>query len=68
MKKNTANTTTITTHTTTTITAVSTTIITITALIMKGIVVILIMKNMKVVAATGITSNIGVARGKLACL
>lgn len=66
MKNNTAGITTTTiTHTTTTITAVSTTI-TITALIMKNVVVALatvIIK--KKVAATGITSNIGVARGSL---
>ncbi|GAA8682600.1 hypothetical protein Kyoto142A_14410 [Helicobacter pylori] len=53
MKNNTAGTITITTtHTTTTTMAVNTTI-TITALIMKKVV------------ATGITSNIGVARGNL---
>lgn len=53
MKNNTAGTTTITTtHTTTTIMAENTTITT-TALIMKKVV------------ATGITSNIGVARGNL---
>ncbi|RVY51849.1 hypothetical protein ECC35_07225 [Helicobacter pylori] len=66
MKNNTAGITTITTtHTTTTIMAVNTTI-TITALIMKKVVavlaIVIIKKN---VAATGITSNIGVARGNL---
>ncbi|OOC20472.1 hypothetical protein BZK18_07740 [Helicobacter pylori] len=66
MKNNTVGiTTTITTHTTTTIMAVNTTI-TITALIMKKVVVALaIVIIKKRVAATGITSNIGVARGNL---
>nr|WP_033746139.1 hypothetical protein [Helicobacter pylori] len=66
MKNNTAGTTTITiTHTTTTITAVNTTI-TITALITKKVVVALVTVIIKKkVAATGITSNIGVARGNL---
>ncbi len=66
MKNNTAVTTTITiTHTTTIITAVNTTI-TITALIMKKVVAALaIVIIKKKVAATDITSNIGVARGNL---
>ncbi|GAA8584943.1 hypothetical protein KYTH42_15250 [Helicobacter pylori] len=66
MKNNTAVNTTITiTHITTTITAVNTTI-TITALIMKKVVAALaIVIIKKKVAATGITSNIGVARGNL---
>ncbi len=66
MKNNTADITTITTtHTTITITAVNTTITT-TALIMKNVVaalaIVIIKKNF---VATGITSNIGVARGNL---
>ncbi len=66
MKNNTADTTTITTtHTTTTIMAVNTTITT-TALIMKKVVAALaIVIIKKKVVATGITSNIGVARGNL---
>ncbi|AEN15970.1 hypothetical protein HPPN120_06945 [Helicobacter pylori Puno120] len=67
MKNNTAGTTTtIITHTTTTIMAVNTTITTTTALIMKKVVAALaIVIIKKRVAATGITSNIGVARGNL---
>ncbi|GHR56132.1 hypothetical protein JP0100_14000 [Helicobacter pylori] len=65
MKNNTADTITI-THTTITIMAVNTTITT-TALIMKKVVAALaIVIIKKKVVATGITSNIGVARGNLA--
>ncbi|GAA9320056.1 hypothetical protein TH0351_14380 [Helicobacter pylori] len=65
MKNNTADTTITITHTTTTTMAVNTTITT-TALIMKRVIVALaIVIIKKKVAATGITSNIGVARGNL---
>lgn len=66
MKNNTADTITITiTHTTTTTMAANTTITT-TALIMKKVVAALaIVIIKKKVVATGITSNISVARGNL---